>query len=434
MDIAIIFGLILLNGVFAMSEIAIVSSKRIRLQQAADDGDEGAKKALELAEDPTWFLSTIQVGITLIGILAGAFGEAAIAQKLEAYFLNFPLLADYAKPLAWTVMVIVITYFSLIFGELVPKRLALMNPELIARYASRPMDILSRVTHPLIWLLSSSTGLILKLLRAQTREEDHLIEEEIHSLIKQGGDLGVLDQSERDMMTNVLRLNDKRVGNIMTLYDDLFYVDLAHDNEANLHKISVSNYSWVPVCHGNPRQIVGLLSSNELLGACMKCGEPDLKALLRPPLFVPLATTVPELLEQFKQSKSQLAIVTDGNGETMGLVSMADVMMAIINDIPGMTNEYEPDFVQRADGSCLVDGQVDITSFKNRFGLRHLPEENYGNYHTLGGLILALLDHLPREGETLTIQGVLLEVVDMDGHRVDKVLVSKVEPLATALH
>jgi putative hemolysin len=425
MDIAIIFGLILLNGVFAMSEIAIVSSKRIRLQQAADQGDEGAKKALLLAEEPTWFLSTIQVGITLIGILAGAFGEAAIAQKLEAFFLEIALVSAYAKPIAWIVMVIVITYVSLIFGELVPKRLALMNPELIARLVSRPMDTLSRITHPLIWLLSTSTELILKLLRVRPQEDNHLIEEEIHSLIKQGGDLGILEQSKQDMMTNVLRLDDKRVGNIMTLYEDLFYVDLEDGDDANLRKIATSGYAWIPACSGNARQILGMLSSNELLGACIHCGEPDLKTMLHPVLFVPLTATALELLDQMKQSRSDIAIVTDAQGDTMGLVSMTDLMMAIVSDLPGLGGEYEQDFVARQDGSWLVSGLVDIASFKNKFAIRQLPDEADGNYHTLGGLILSLLDRVPSEGEMLTIQDVGLEVVDMDGKRVDKVLVKK---------
>lgn len=429
MDIAIIFGLILINGIFAMSEIAIVSSKQLRLQQAADNGDEGARKALQLSGEPTRFLSTIQVGITLIGILAGAFGEATIARQLEDYFLEISAIAAYAKPVSWTLMVILITYFSLIFGELVPKRLALMNPELIARVVARPMDLLSKATHPLVWLLSISTELILRLLKAQRRPEESMIEEEIHSLMKQGTESGLLEQSEQDMVRNVLRLDDKRVGNIMTLREDMFYIDLDDCDEANLHKINASGYFWVPVCSGGIRQVIGLLSSKDLLNACMQGGSLDLRSLLKPPVFVPLYATTLQLLEQFKQSKSQIAIVTDEHGQTSGLVSMSDVMMAIVGDLPGDDEEYEPDFIPREDGSWLVSGQVDIASFKDKFAIRNLPDEKYGSYHTLGGLIFTVLDHVPRESESLTIQDVQLEVIDMDGNRVDKVLVTKLRPL-----
>ncbi|CBL43746.1 CBS domain protein, hemolysin-related [gamma proteobacterium HdN1] len=422
-DIAIIFGLILLNGVFAMSEIAIVSSKRLRLQQAADNGDQGAKKALELSEEPTRFLSTIQVGITLIGIMAGAFGEAAIVQHLEAFILDLGLKVEYAKPVAWTSMVVIITYFSLIFGELVPKRLALMNPELIARIVSRPMDLLSKMVRPLVWLLSHSTELILKLLRARRQEEVSLIEEEIHSLIKQGAETGVLDLSEKNMVKNVLRLDDKRVGNVMTLREDLFYIDLNDGDQANLAKINSGPYFWVPVCRGGLNQIVGMLSVKDLLSSRSASPQAPLESLVQSPLYVPLSTTLLELLEQFKQARDPVVLVRDHHGQVAGLVTMSDVMMAIVGDFPVADDDYEPDFVQRQDGSWLVSGQIDIATFKDHFAVRKLPEESSGLYHTLGGLLLTVLDRVPKEADAVLIQNLRLEVVDMDGARVDKVLV-----------
>lgn len=428
MDILIIFGLILLNGVFAMSEIAIVSSRRLRLQQAADNGDAGARKALELAEEPTRFLSTIQVGITLIGIMAGAFGEASIVQRLHAFALEMGLDEDYAKPVAWASMVVIITYFSLIFGELVPKRLALMNPELIARTLARPMDMLSKVARPLVWLLTHSTELILKLLRARRQEEASMIEEEIRSLAKQGAESGVLELSEKDMLRNVLRLDDKRVGNVMTLQEDLFYIDLADGDETNLARINAAPYVWVPVCNGGLGKILGMLSVKSLLQARSLAPAPALESLLQPALCVPVDATLLKLLEQFKQTRHPVALVNDDHGQTIGLVTMSDVMMAIVGDFPVEDDEYEPDFVQREDGSWLVSGQIDIASFKDHFGVRNLPEEDGGCYHTLGGLLLTVLDRVPKETDAIVIQRLRLEVVDMDGARVDKVLVSEVDP------
>lgn len=427
MDIAIIFGLILLNGLFAMSEIALVSSRQIRLQQAADDGSDGAKVALRLSREPTRFLSTVQVGITLIGILAGAFGESAIADKIEVVLQDIPLLVPYAKPLSTAAMVVLITYFSLIFGELVPKRLGLMNPELIARLVARPMHILSQVVRPLVVLLSVSTELILKLLRARKVEEDDIIEEEIHSLMQQGTESGVLDESEHTMVKNVLRLDDQRVGNIMTLRKELYYIDIADDLDENRRKIAETPHARIPVCKGNIDTVIGILHCKDMLDQLMRGEQPDIAGLVKRPLVVPRYATALQLLEQFKKSKSHVAIVVDEHGQTSGLVSVNDVMTAIVGDLPAEDDDYEPDFVERDDGSWLVSGQVDIAAFKDRFRVKMLPEEEFGNYHTLGGLVLTVLGHVPKATETIRVSHLQLEVMDMDGNRVDKVLVTRIE-------
>lgn len=427
MDIAIIFGLILLNGLFAMSEIALVSSRQVRLQQAAEDGSDGAKAALRLAKDPTRFLSTVQVGITLIGILAGAFGETAIARKLEVMMVDIPLLAPYAKPLSITAMVIIITYFSLIFGELVPKRLGLMNPELIARLAARPMNLLSQLTRPLVALLSISTELILKLLRAKKIDESDIIEEEIHSLMQQGTESGVLEESEHVMVKNVLRLDDQRVGNMMTLRKELYYIDINDGIEENRRKIALTPHARIPVCKGNIDNVIGILHTKDLLDQLMRGEQPDIASLVKRPLVVPRYATGLQLLEQFKKSKSHVAIVVDEHGQTSGLVSVNDVMTAIVGDLPAENEDYEPDFVQREDGSWLVSGQIDIAAFKDHFRVKMLPEEEFGNYHTLGGLVLTLLGHVPKATEIVRMAHLQLEVMDMDGNRVDKVLVTHVE-------
>ncbi len=427
MDIAIIFGLILLNGLFAMSEIALVSSRQVRLQQAADNGSDGAKAALRLAKEPTRFLSTVQVGITLIGILAGAFGETAIARKFEVMLLDIPLLAPYAKPLSITGMVIIITYFSLIFGELVPKRLGLMNPELIARLVARPMNMLSLVARPLVVLLSLSTELILKLLRAKKVDEGDIIEEEIHSLMQQGTESGVLEESEHVMVKNVLRLDDQRVGNMMTLRKELYYIDINDGIEENRRKIAGTPHARIPVCKGNIDNVIGILHTKDLLDQLMGGEQPDIASLIKRPLVVPRYATGLQLLEQFKKSKSHVAIVIDEHGQTSGLVSVNDVMTAIVGDLPAEHEDYEPDFIEREDGSWLVSGQIDIGAFKDHFRAKMLPEEEFGNYHTLGGLVLTLLGHVPKASEIVRFAHVQLEVMDMDGNRVDKVLVTRIE-------
>lgn len=431
MDIAIIFGLILLNGIFAMSEIAIVSAKQLRLQQAAEAGDAGASMALQLSHEPSRFLSTIQIGITLIGILAGAFGEASIADRLAAYFQQDEWLAPYARPLAMTLMVIIITYLSLIFGELVPKRLALMNPEVIAKVVSRPMDVLAKVARPLVWLLSASTDILLKLLRAKKREEDSIIEEEIHSLIKQGTETGVLEISEHDMVKNVLRLDDQRVGNLMTLRKELFYIDLDDSYEENCRKLASTSFSRIPVCQGGIDKVIGILHTKDLLAPLLRGEKPDFRALLKHPLMIPRYASALQLLEQFKRERHPMALVIDEHEQTSGLVSVNDVMAAIVGDLPSEDQDYEPDFIAREDGSWLVCGQIDIVTFKDKFSLRALPDEDSNHYHTLGGLMLTMLGHVPRTGEHVDLPPVRLEVMDMDGNRVDKVLVTPLRHVNT---
>lgn len=424
MDILIILGLILLNGVFAMSEIAIVSARRGRLQRAADGGDAGAAKALQLSTEPTRFLSTIQVGITLVGILVGAMGEASFVRGLEAWFASHELTRPIATGLAWALMVIMVTYASLILGELVPKRIALINPERIARFVARPMDLLAQGARPLVWLLSVSTELVVRLFRIRPSATDSLIEEEIHTLVRMGAESGELERSEQDLVQNVLRLDDKRVGNIMTLREDLYYLDLEDGDAVNLAKIRDGSHSWLPVCSGGIAKVEGILSAKEVLGACMGTGIADLRTLLHPALQISVDTTVLELLEALRESNAKLAVVLDHQGQTAGLVTMADIMMAIIGDLASADEDYEPDFVAREDGSWLVDGQVDIASLKDKFSLRKLPDEERAGYHSLGGFILSFLDRMPRTGDVFIVQHLRFEVVDMDGNRVDKVLIS----------
>ncbi len=427
MDILFIFGLILLNGVFAMSEIALVSSRQVRLEKEADAGSETAKAALKLAREPTRFMSTIQVGITLIGILAGAMGEGSIAERIEVYLLQFELVAPWAEPLSLTLMVIIITYFSLIFGELVPKRLAMHNPEAIAKVVAHPMNLLSKFARPLVVLLSLSTEAILKLSGSKKTEEADIIEEEIHSLMKQGTEAGVLEESEHTMVRNVLRLDDQRVSNIMTLRKEVYYIDLEDTAEENLHKIKDTTHSRIPVCKGGIDNVIGFLYSKDVMTKVLSGQSLDISDMIKRPLFVPNSATALQLLEQFKKSRVHLAIVVDEHGQTSGLVSVNDVLEAIVGDMPADDQEYEPDFVEREDGSWLVNALVDINDFKDKFGIKTLPEEEQGNYSTLGGLIMTVLGHIPKAATIVSVANVQLEVLDMDGNRVDKVLVTRIQ-------
>ncbi|HVL02130.1 MAG TPA: hemolysin family protein [Dongiaceae bacterium] len=425
MDILFIFGLILLNGVFAMSEIALVSSRQVRLEKEAEAGSETARAALKLSREPTRFMSTIQVGITLIGILAGAMGEGSIAERIEVHLLEVPLLAPWAEPLSLTLMVIIITYFSLIFGELVPKRLAMHNPEAIAKFVAHPMNLLSKFARPLVVLLSISTEAILKLLGTKQAEEADIIEEEIHSLMKQGTEAGVLEESEHTMVRNVLRLDDQRVSNIMTLRKEVYFIDLENGGDENLQKIKDSTHSRIPVCKGGIDNVIGFLYSKDVMNQVLGGKALDISEMIKRPLFVPNSATALQLLEQFKKSRVHLAIVVDEHGQTSGLVSVNDVLEAIVGDLPADDQDYEPDFVEREDGSWLVNALVDISDFKEKFAIKSLPEEEQGNYSTLGGLIMTVLGHIPKVTTVLTVNNVQLEVLDMDGNRVDKVLVTR---------
>lgn len=431
MDIAIIFGLILLNGVFAMSEIALVSSRKIRLQQAADGGSESAKVALQLASEPSRFLSTVQVGITLIGILAGAYGEASIARRIEAALLDVDLLAPYAQPLSLTLMVILITYFSLIFGELVPKRLAMLNPEGIARLVARPLHYLSLAARPLVVFLGKSTELVLRLLRAKPVQDAHIFEEEIHSLMKQGTEAGALEVSEHVMVRNVLRLDDLRVGNIMRLRREIVTVNLEDSLEDNCRRIGTSGHSRLPVVRGTLENVIGIVRAQDVIENLMLGHPIDWEALAKPVLTVRRSTTALQLLESFKESQNHVALVADDLGNVFGLVSLRDVMEAIVGDLPAPETVADPDFIQRDDGSWLVDGQVDLLSFREQFGLKVLPGADECTYHTLAGYILCTLGRLPRVTDKLEFPEIRLEVVDMDGNRVDKVLVTPLAPSET---
>ena len=423
MDVLILVVLFLVNGIFAMTEIAIVSSRKVRLQQWADEGNRGAAAALRLADEPTRFLSTIQIGITLIGILSGAFGEAAIADRLQAYLLTVPLLAELARPIALGVTVIGITYFSLIIGELVPKRVGMQNPELLASILARPMLLLARATSPLVRLLSLSTEAVLRVLGVKKNTDPSITEEEIKVLMEQGADEGIFDRAEQELVENIFSLDEKKVVSIMTPRKDIVVLDVEDPIEDNLRIVRGSVFTRYPVVRGGFENVLGFVQAKDLLHRLLEDASVTLEGLVRPPLYVPEAISPMQLLEQFKRTRNHTALVVDEYGEIEGLVSINDVLEAIVGDLPTDLSDTDQEIVQREDGSWLVDGMMALDDFKEHFDLDSIEGEESGDFQTLGGFVMFMLGKVPAAADKVEWNGFSFEVVDMDRTRVDKVLV-----------
>lgn len=425
MDIALLLFLILLNGLFAMSEIAVVSSRKARLQRLADDGSPGAHTALSLHAEPSNFLSTIQVGITTIGILSGAIGETALADPLAIWLADFPLLEPYAKPVALTLVVAGLTYFAVVVGELVPKRLALMAPEGIASLISRPMTWLARSARPLVWLLSASSSLILRLSGARQKEEPPVTDDEIKVLMEQGAEAGVFHTSERAIVSNVLRLDDQRIESIMTPRKDIYALDLIDPEDDIRRGIAESPYTRIVVCRDGLDHIVGVLRTSDLLKAALDNAPLDVEQSMRPALYVPAGVSTTQLLENFRKARVQSALIVDEYGELQGLVTLTDVLTSIVGDLPSEDINEEQDVVQREDGSWLMDGGLSVERFKSALDLDgDLPGEEENAYHTLGGFMMHMLGRIPAVADHFDWNGCRFEVVDMDKNRVDQVLVA----------
>ena len=430
MDVLILTGLFILNGLFAMSEIAILSARKIRLQQAEEKGKPGARVALELSKEPAHFLSTIQVGITLIGIMSGALGEAALSGKVAAFFQQFTYTQPYSDGLAWAIVVFGITYFSLIIGELVPKRLALLQPEAIAMVIARPMAWLSVAAYPLVKLLSWSTDFVLFLLRARQSDEPLVTEKEIKLMIDQGTEAGVFHKGEKALVSNVMRLDALKVSAIMTPRMDMYYLDVANPNEENRQRLIDSPHSVIPVCRNGLDNVLGVVEAKDLLKRALAGEELKITSAIRPANYIPKSLSPVQLLEEFKRSKIALALVVDEYGEIAGLATLKDVMEAIVGDLPSdEAGEEEPEATQRADGSWLVDGTLTIEKFKQLFDVEQLPDEEAGNFHTIGGFVMLQLGHVPKAADRFVWERLGFEVVDMDRNRVDKILVSVTPPL-----
>ena len=428
MDVVLLLLLILLNGVLAMSEIAVVSSRKSRLQKLADDGSLGAKTALELSNEPSGFLSAIQVGITTVGILSGAIGESALADPLTQWLSGIALLQPYARGLAMTTVVVGLTYFSVVIGELVPKRLGLLAPEAVAAIVASPMTLLARVTRPLVWLFSSSSSLILRVIGARQSSEAPVTNDEINVLMEQGAEAGIFHESEQAIVSNVLRLDEQRISAIMTHRNDIYVLDLdLPDNEIRTC-LSESPYTRIVVCHGGLDHIAGILRTADLLKFALAGENLDIERYLRPPLFVPEGVTTTHLLESFRKARQQCALIVDEYGELQGMVTLTDVLSSIVGDVPSSDSTEVEDIVEREDGSWLVDGGVSIERLKAVIDIEEdFPGENENAYNTLGGLIMYVLGRIPSVPDHFESIGFRFEVVDMDKNRVDKVLLIKLQ-------
>jgi len=427
-DVLLLLLLIVLNGIFAMSEIAVVSARRARLIQLAEDGSKGARHALTLASEPTRFLSSVQVGITSIGILNGAIGEGVIAARLRPALEQVPLLAPYADTLSLAIMVAVLTYVSLIIGELVPKRIALIHPETIASVIARPMEVVAGVTRPIVFLLSVSTDSILRLFRVRQAKQPGVTADEIRVMLEQGAEEGVFEPTEHELVTNVLNLDERHVGAVLTPRSNIVYVDIRDSVDTLREKLREQPHSVLPLCDGSLDKVLGFVRSTKVLERFLERGQPDLPSLAEPPLFVPETMTLMKLLEQFKRTHLPIALVVDEFGDVEGLVSFTDVISSIVGDLPTEPGE-EPAIVQREDGSWLLDGAVDLdTALRTLEAEAMISDEDRQHFHTLGGLAMVALGRVPRTGDVFERGDYRFEVVDMDGNRVDRILASRRPP------
>ncbi len=433
MEIAILFALICLNGVFAMSEIALVTARKARLQKLIDEGDSGAAAAVKLGEDPTRFLSTIQIGITSIGVLNGIVGEAALAAPLSVWLEALGVGQPVAGYTATGFVVLVITYFSIVVGELVPKRIGQSYPETFARLVARPIHVLAVATKPFVWLLSASTRGLLRAMGVKETKGTPVTEEEIHAMLVEGTSAGVIESHEHTMVRNVFRLDDRQIGSLMVPRADIVCLDLDATFEDNLNRIEMSDHARFPVVQGGIENIVGVINARQWLARALKDPAQQLRDQpLQSPLYVPETITGMELLDNFRLSDVHMAFVIDEYGEVQGIITLQDLIEAI-------TGEFQPRdpetswAVQREDGSWLLDGHIPVPELKDRLNLDEVPEEERGRYHTLSGMIMLLSGALPKVSDVVEWEGWRLEIVDMDGRAIDKVLATRLTPTPEAL-
>lgn len=426
LEIVIVLILIALNGLFSMSEFALISAKKTRLKQRVDEGDTRAAVALKLANEPTPFLSTIQIGITLVGIFAGVFGGATIAKGLAAYLEKFPDLAPYSGALSITLVVLVITYLTLIFGELVPKRLALSNAESIASAIAKPMFSLSILAKPFVIILSHSTEAVLRAMKVRKITGPPVTEEEIKIMLEEGTEAGVFERVELSMIEGVLEIGDRRVDSLMTHRSDLIALDLDDSTDDNLREIIESGRSNFPVYMGELDNIVGMVSVKSILEKFVESDTVDLRELVTKPLFIPESASVLKLLELFKETGVHIALITDEYGSIEGAITLHDILETIVGEVRSLGEPAEGEVKVREDGSWLIDGDTTIEKLKDALSVDSFPGEALGYYRTIAGLIIFILQRMPATGDYIELGGLRYEVIDMDSNRIDKVLVTRI--------
>jgi putative hemolysin len=417
-EIFIIFLFIVLNGVFVMSEMAIASSRKARLQQRSNEGNKGAAKALKLNQDPNMFLATVQIGITLISVLIGAVGATTFADPLGKLLARIPVLSPYAESVSLALVVVTITTVSIVIGELLPKRLALHSPERVASMLAGPMNFLSRLFTPLVWLFARITDGLMQLIGVKPGTEPPVTEEEIQLLIDQGTQAGVFEEAEHDMVEGVFSLGDQRVYSLMTPRTDIVYLDVNDSMDEIREKIAHSEFSRFPVRQGTLDVILGIVKARDLLVRSLSGEQIRLKDLVKPAFFIPETTFASRALEIFKEKSTELLLVIDEFGGLQGMLTLTDVLEEIV----GQIEAEEPQATQRQDGSWLLDGMLEVDEFKEIFNLQGLPHED--EYETLSGFVMMTLGRVPQQSDQFEWHGLRFEVIDMDGRRVDKVLVT----------
>jgi putative hemolysin len=426
-EILLVIILILINGVLSMSELAVVSARRARMEQRANEGSAGARVAIELAEKPTRFLSTVQIGITLVGILAGAFGGATVATAVSDWLSDVPVLDAYSDALGIFLVVLVITYLSLVIGELVPKRLALRNPEGIATLVARPMRTISTIAGPVVALLTVSVEAVLRLFGIRPSDEPPITEAEIEFLMNEGAQAGVFEQREQALVESIFDLNDRRVGSLMTPRQWIVGIDVAASPDDIRQIVSASRHTHFPVYEGSLDRILGIVSIKDLWDQIASGQSLDPRTAMVEPLFVPEHMTILAVMERFRETGDHKALVIDEYGSVQGLIALNDALEAIVGDIHAGPSPGEPRAVQREDGSWLIDGLMPVAELRDMFDVGEFPGEADGQFETLGGYLMAALDRIPSPADHVEWGELRFEVVDMDGNRVDKVLISRTD-------
>jgi putative hemolysin len=427
MDFTLLVFLVLLNGIFAMSEMALTASRKARLQVMVEGGEPGAQAAMDLHENPTRWLSTVQIGITSIGILNGIVGEAAFSEPLAHWLAQtFGVTVRSAAITATALVVVMITVLTIIFGELVPKRLGQMYPETVARLVARPMNFLSAAVRPLVALLTLTTNAVLHLMGLRNGPSRAVTEEEIAASLEEGVDAGVIEAQEHQMVRNVFRLDERQIGSMMIPRAEIVWLDLAEPLPSVLAQMAASGHTRFPVCRGSLDDVQGVLGAASLLEPLSRGEQPAIVDHLEPPVFVPETLSGMELLEHFRNSGTHIVFVVDEYGAVQGVITERDLLEAIIGEF-GTASDEDAWAVQRADGSWLLDGLIPVPELKDRLGLKELPEEDRGRYNTLAGMIMLLLGRLPHTTDSVEWEGWRFEVVDLDGKRVDKVLVARTQ-------
>jgi putative hemolysin len=419
MEIFILLGLIILNGLFVMSEIALVSARKPRLESMAEKGDKKAESALNLSNAPETFLSAAQIGITLIAILTGVYSGEKFGDMLAPTIANFKQLAPYAHTIATTIVVIIVTFLSIVFGELIPKRIGLLNAERIAKIVAGPMRGFAKFTHPIVWLLNKTSNLFFRIFKINKTKNETVTEDEIKAIINEGTESGSIEEEEKELIERIFHLGDRNITSLMTHRSDVIWFDLNDNEEIVRDKILKEPHSIYPICDGSIDNIRGMVSIKDLY---IIDDFTRFKDIVQPAMFVPENNTAYQVMEKFKETKQHSCFIVDEYGSLQGLITLNDILEAIVGDIP-QTGIEDYEIVDREDGTFLVDAQIPFYDFLSRFDKADWASEDEYSFDTLAGCVLQVLERIPQTGDKLKWRGFDIEVVDMDGHRIDKVLV-----------